>query len=176
MGLIEQIYQLFDGFQDEACQAWDGYSPDCHPDWKNEVETELNLIKEHSPGPLPEDYCEIFRHFGGGGIKDSRPNSVMPTMTFWTWDEIKEYDAMEGFFADCPNGLLLGDDIGFTAYFYVFDGDDTGIYMAEKSVDFDKKEWFKIASSFTELFTDAELRRLFRNYYNYGCDTGGDGR
>ena len=46
MNLIEQINLLFDGFQDEACDVWDGYDPDCRPNWKDEVETELDLIKE----------------------------------------------------------------------------------------------------------------------------------
>ena len=105
MGLLEQINQLFDGFQDEPCRAWDGYNPYWRPNWKDEVETELNLIKEHSPVPLPEDYCEIFHHFGGGGIEDRRSNSVMPTMTFWIWNDIKDFDATVDFFSDCPNGL-----------------------------------------------------------------------
>ena len=73
---------------------------------------------------------------------------------------------------DCP----FGDDIRDIVYFYVGDGEETGIYMAEKSLIFDKEYWTKIANSFTELFTDTEVQRLFRNYYRYGCDNGGDGR
>jgi len=176
MNLVEQIVLLFDGFQDEACRAWDGYNPYWRPNWKDEVETELNLIKEHSPISLPEDYCEIFRKFGGGGIADKRPNWVMPEMTFWIWNDIKDFDATVDFFEDCPNGFPFGDDIGDMVYFYVDDGADSGVYMAEKSMVFDKEEWHKIASSFTELFTSAEAQRLFRNYYNYGSDEGTDGR
>ncbi len=58
----------------------------------------------------------------------------------------------------------------------VCDGKDTGIYMAEKSLIFDEEYRTKIADSFTELFTNPEAQRLFRNYYRYGCDKGGDGR
>ena len=74
MSLIEQINLLFDNFQDPACRAWDGYNPYWRPNWKEKVEDELDLIREHSPVPLPEDYCELFRRFGGGGIEDQRPN------------------------------------------------------------------------------------------------------
>ncbi len=176
MGMMEQIYQLFDNFQDEACSAWDGYSPDWRPNWKDEVETELDLIKENSPIPLPEDYCEIFRHFGGGGIEDRRPNRVMPTMTFWIWDDMEDFDATVDFFQDCPNALPFGDDIGDMCYFYVCNEENTGIYMAEKSLTWDKEYWHKIAGTFTELFTSAEAQRLFRNYYNFGYDKGGEGR
>lgn len=173
MGLIEQINQLFDGFQDEACEAWDGEEE--NPDWKSEMEAELNLIKEHSPVPLPDDYCEIFRRFGGGGIEDKRPNRVMPTMTFWVWSDIEDFDANVEFFSYYSHALPFGDDIGDRVYFYVSDGEDT-IYMSGKAAFFDKQYWRKIANSFTELFTDAETQRLFRNYYRYGCDNGGDGR
>ena len=176
MNLIEQINLLFDGFQNEMCRAWDGYHSYWRPNWKNEVETELNLIREHSPILLPEDYCEIFRHFGGGGIDDTRPNNAIPTMTFWTWADIKDFDTTVDFFEDCPNALPFGDDIGDMVYFYVCDGKDTGIYMAEKSLIFDEEYRTKIADSFTELFTSKEVQRLFRNYYRYGCDKGGDGR
>ena len=117
MNLIEQINLLFDGFQNEMCRAWDGYHSYWRPNWKNEVETELNLIREHSPILLPEDYCQIFRHFGGGGIDDTRPNKAIPTMTFWTWDDIKDFDTTVDFFEDCPNALPFGDDIGDMVYF-----------------------------------------------------------
>ena len=43
MNLIEQINLLFDDFQSEMCRAWDGYNSYWRPNWKNEVETELNL-------------------------------------------------------------------------------------------------------------------------------------
>ena len=89
---------------------------------------------------------------------------------------MKDFDATVGFFEDCPNGFPFGDDIGDVVYFYVDDGADTGIYMAGKSVTFDKDFWYKIAGSFTELFTSTEAQRLFRNYYRYDCDKGGDGR
>ena len=176
MNLIEQINLLFDGFQNEACDAWDGCESYCRPNWKDEVETELGLIKENSPISLPEDYSEIFRRFGGGGIEDKRPNSVMPTMTFWAWDDIEDFDATLDFFELCPNALPFGDDIGDRVYFYVYDGEETGIYMSGKASFFDKQYWKKIANSFTELFTSAEVQRLFRNYYRYGYDKGGDGR
>ena len=176
MNLIEQINVLFDNFQDKACWAHDGYHPDWRPNWREEVETELNLIREHSPVALPDGYCEIFRRFGGGCIEDKRPNWVIPEMTFWTWADMEDFDATVDFFADCPNALPFGDDIGDMAYFYLDDGADTGIYMAEKSLIWDKEYWYKIANSFTELFTDAETQRLFRNYYCYGHDKGGDGR
>ena len=41
---------------------------------------------------------------------------------------------------------------------------------------FDRDFWYKIAGSFTELFTSTEAQRLFRNFYRYGCDKGTDGR
>ena len=63
MNLTEQINLIFGGFQDKAYRAWDGYNHDWRPNWKDEVETELTLIREHSPIPLPEDYCEIFRNY-----------------------------------------------------------------------------------------------------------------
>lgn len=176
MNLIEQINVLFDNFQEEACSAWDGYSPHWRPNWKNEVETEWNLIQENSPVPLPEDYREIFFHFGGGGIEDRRPNKVMPAMTFWAWEDIEDFDATVDFFENCPNALPFGDDIGDMCYFYICDGENTGIYMAEKSLTWDKEYWHKIAGTFTELFTSTEVQRLFRNFYNYGCDKGTDGR
>ena len=138
------------------------------------MEDKLNLIREHSPVPLPEDYREIFRRFGGGGIEDQRPNYIIPTMTFWKWDDIKEFDATVDFFEDCPHALPFGDDIGDIVYLYVCDGDDSGIYMAYKSDFFEEMQ--KLARSLTELFTDTETQRLFRNYYRFGCDKGGDGR
>ncbi len=55
-----------------------------HPNWKEHIEGELSLISEHSPIPLPDDYGEIFRAFGEGGIEYERENDVIPTMTFWT--------------------------------------------------------------------------------------------
>ena len=55
MSLIEQINLLFDNFQDPACRAWDGYNPYWRPNWKEKVEDELDLIREHS-------------HFGNGMI------------------------------------------------------------------------------------------------------------
>ena len=174
MNLTEQINQIFDNFQDPACRAWDGYNPDLRPNWREKVEDELNLIREHSPVPLPEDYCEIFRRFGGGGIEDRRPNHVMPTMTFWAWDDMKEFDATVDFFEDCPNALLFGDDIGDIVYIYVSNEEDSGIYMADKSDFFEEMQ--KLAGSLTELFTNSEAQRLFRNYYRFGCDKGGDGR
>lgn len=176
MNLIEQIDQLFDGFRDEACSAWDGYNPDWRPDWRENVEDELDLIREHVPVPLPEDYCAIFRKFGGGGIEDKRPNYAIPDMTFWTWEDMEDFDATVDFFADCPRGFPFGDDIGDTVYFYVDDGADTGIYLADKSAIFDQEYWHKIARSFTELFTSAEAQRLFRNLFRYGYDKGTDGR
>ena len=174
MNLTERINQIFDNFQDPACRAWDGYNPDLRPNWREKVEDELNLIREHSPVPLPEDYCEIFRHFGGGGIGDRRANHVMPTMTFWAWDDIKEFDATVDFFEDCPNALPFGDDMGDIVYIYVSNGEDSGIYMADKSDFFEEMQ--KLAGSLTELFTNPEAQRLFRNYYRFGCDKGGDGR
>ena len=138
------------------------------------MEDKLNLIREHSPVPLPEDYCGLFRRFGGGGIEDQRPNYIIPTMTFWKWDDIKEFDATVNFFEDCPHALPFGDDIGDIVYLYVCDGDDSGIYMAYKSDFFEEMQ--KLARSLTELFTDTETQRLFRNYYRFGCDKGGDGR
>ena len=174
INLIEQINQLFDNFQDPACRAWDGYNLYLRPNWREGVEDELHLIREHSPIPLPEDYCEIFRRFGGGGIEDRRSNYAIPTMTFWKWDDIKDFDATVNFFEDCPHALPFGDDIGDIVYLYVSDGDDSGIYMAYKSDFFEEMQ--KLAGSLTELFTDTETQRLFRNYYRFGCDKGGDGR
>lgn len=176
MDLLEKIALLFANFEDEACRAWDGYNPDWRPNWKDEVEGELDLIKENSPILLPKDYEEIFRRFGGGGIEDRRPNKVIPTMTFWIWDDMKDFDATVDFFAECPKALPFGDDIGDMVYFYVNDGEASGIYMADKSLTWDRDYHTKIAHSFTELFTDEEVQRFFRNYYRYGEDKGGDGR
>lgn len=174
MSLLEKIHSVFDDFQDEACRMWDGYNPHWRPNWQDEVDKEWHLICENSPIPLPEDYGEIFRHFGGGGIEDRRTNMVIPTMTFWTWADIKEFDATVDFFADRPNALPFGDDIGDRVYLYVSDGENSGIYMADKGDFFEDMQ--KLARSFTELFTDPEAQRLFRNYYRYGYDKGGDGR
>ena len=163
------------------------------------MEDKLNLIREHSPVPLPEDYREIFRRFGGGGrLRNAPPldaglpaplgdrgseppqglpgrtNYAIPSMTFWKWDDIKEFDATVNFFEDCPHALPFGDDIGDIVYLYVSDGDDSGIYMAYKSDFFEEMQ--KLAGSLTELFTDTETQLLFRNYYRFGCDKGGDGR
>lgn len=63
MDLIKQILSLFDNFSDKNCRAWNGYNPDWRPHWNDKIENELNLIKEHSPIPLPKDYCEIFQQF-----------------------------------------------------------------------------------------------------------------
>ena len=95
-------------------------------------------------------------------------------MTFWKWDDIKEFDATVNFFEDCSHALPFGDDIGDIVYLYVCDGDDNGIYMADKSDFFEEMQ--KLAGSLTELFTSPEVQRLFRNYYRFGCDKGGDGR
>ena len=54
--------------------------------------------------------------------------------------------------------------------------EENGIYMSGKSLFWDKEYRTKIASSFTELFTDADVQRKFRNYYCYGYDKGTDGR
>lgn len=176
MDLMEQIDALFDHFQDKACREHDGYDPYWRPNWREEVEDELNLILERSPVPLPEDYCAIFRRFGGGCIEDRRPNRAIPDMTFWKWEDIQDFDATVEFFSECPHALPFGDDIGDVVYFFLNDGTDTGIYMAGKSLTWDRDYWHKIAESFTQLFTDAEVQRRFRNYYQFGCDKGGDGR
>ena len=89
---------------------------------------------------------------------------------------MKDFDAALKFFGACPKSLPFGDDMGDNVYF-ISDGDEEkGIYMSDKSTFRNKKFRRKIADSFTELFTDTETQRLFRNYSNYGYDKGGDGR
>lgn len=174
MGLIEQIYETYHHFKDEKCYATNGYHPDYHPNWEDEVEDQLELIREHSPIPLPEDYCELFRAFGGGGIEDTRADYLIPNMTFWTWADIQDNAA--DFFSEYPNALPFGDDIGDMFYILMQDEDGVGIYMADKSDFFEEDDMLKIADSFTQLFTDAEVQRRFRNYYSFGADEGVDGR
>ena len=176
MDLIKHIYLLFDNFSDKNCRMWNGYNPDWRANWNNEIENELNLIRVNSPIPLPEDYCEIFRAFGGGGIEDKRSNWVMPTMTFWAWADIQEFDDSFDFFAECPYALPLGDDIGDRVYMLIQNEEENGIYMAGKSMFWDKDFRKKIANSLTELFINTEVQRKFRNYYCYGYDRGTDGR
>lgn len=176
MEFIDQVYEVYEQFQDDRCHASNGYHDYYHPDWEHEVEEQLDLIRENSPVVLPEDYCELFRAFGGGGIEDKRPDNLIPTMTFWTWDDIQDFDDNVEFFADCPNALPFGDDIGDMIYLLMQDEDGLGIYMADKTDFFEEDDKVKIADSFTQLFTDAEVQRRFRNYYSFGCDKGGDGR
>ena len=176
MDLIKQIYILFDNFSDENCRMWNGYNPDWRPNWNEEIEDELKRIQEHSPIPLPDDYCEIFRAFGGGGIEDKRPNWAIPDISFWAWAEIEDFNDCFDFFEECPNALPIGDDIGDRMYMLIQSKEENGIYMSGKSLFWDKEYRTKIASSFTELFTDADVQRKFRNYYCYGYDKGTDGR
>ena len=117
MNLTEQVHLLFDGFQDELCRPWDGYNACWRPNWKDEAEAELNLIREHSPVSLPEDYCELFRRFGGGGIDDTRPNRVILTMTFWTWSDMKDLDATVDFLRIVPTRFPLGMTSGIWSTF-----------------------------------------------------------
>ena len=112
MSLIKQIYLLFDDFNDAQCYAHNGYDPEWRPTWNEDIEEQLRQIQRGSPISLPDDYCEVFRAFGGGCIEDSRENRIMPAMTFWTWDDIMEFDATVDFFKDCPNALPIGDDMG----------------------------------------------------------------
>lgn len=176
MNLIKQIYASFDNFDNEMCRGYNGYNPVWRPNWNEEIEAELNLIKQHSPISIPDDYCEVFRVFGGGGIDDRRSNQVMPTITFWKWDDIKEFDATVNFFEDCPNALPFGDDIGDMVYFLMESSTESGVYMADKSMVWDEEFRIKIANSLTELFVNAEVQRRFRNLYRFGEDKGGDGR
>ena len=111
MSLIKQIYLLFDDFNDAQCYAHNGYDPEWRPTWNEDIEEQLRQIQRGSPISLPDDYCEVFRAFGGGCIEDSRENRIMPAMTFWTWDDIMEFDATVDFFKDCPNALPIGDDM-----------------------------------------------------------------
>lgn len=176
MKFIEQIYEIYNNFEDEECSATNGYHPDYRPDWEDEVEEQLDLIRENSPVSLPEDYCELFRAFGGGSIEDRREDYLIPDMTFWKWDDIKDFDDSADFFSECPNALPFGDDIGDMLYLMMEDDDGVGIYMADKGDSFDEEGLIKIADSFTQLFTDPEVQRKFRNYYSFGSDEGGDGR
>lgn len=176
MNFIENVYSLFDGFQDKKCNVWNGCQSDWNPNWNQEIEDQWRLIVENSPISLPDDYRTLFYVFGGGGIEDKRPNWVIPTMTFWKWEDIEDFDETLNFFDDCPNALPFGDDIGGRIYLIICDSTEHGIYMTSKSMFWDKTFRRKIADSFTELFTDGEVQRRFRNYYNYGEDKGGDGR
>ena len=176
MSLIEHIYALFNNFKDEECRAWSGREATWNPNWDQEIDGQWELIVKNSPIPLPDDYRELFYVFGGGGIEDQRPDWIIPEMTFWKWGDMKDFDAALNFFDACPKSLPFGDDMGDNVYF-ISDGDEEkGIYMSDKSTFRNKKFRRKIADSFTELFTDTETQRLFRNYSNYGYDKGGDGR
>ena len=42
------------------------------------------LERTHRECTISDDYGEIFRAFGEGGIEYERENDVIPTMTFWT--------------------------------------------------------------------------------------------
>lgn len=171
MNLIKQIYLLYDNFSDENCWAIYGCDqPDLESDWKDKIENELNLIQEHSPISLPEDYCEIFRTFGGGAIEDERDDYVIPTMTFWTWADIDEFieSEAEDFFEECPNALPFGDDEGDMFYFFMKKGGEIGVYIAEKGGVPEAESRHKIANSLTELFTDAKVQKKFRKYYECG--------
>ena len=176
MSLIEHIYALFNNFKDEECRAWSGREATWNPNWDQEIDGQWELIVKNSPIPLPDDYRELFYVFGGGGIEDQRPDWIIPEMTFWKWGDMKDFDAALKFFDACPKSLPFGDDMGDNVYF-ISDGDEEkGIYMSDKSTFRNKKFRRKIADSFTELFTDTETQRLFRNYSNYGYVKGGDGR
>lgn len=171
MDLVKQIYLLYDNFSDENCRAiygWDG--PDLGSDWKDHIESEWKLIQEHSPISLPEDYHEIFSTFGGGAIEDERDNYVIPTMTFWTWEDINEFieSEAEDFFEECPKALPFGDDEGDMFYFFMEKRGKIGIYMAEKGDYSDSDSRYKIANSLTEIFTDAKVQKRFRNLYEFG--------
>ena len=72
--------------------------------------------------------------------------------------------------------LPLGDDIGDRVYMLIQNEEENGIYMAGKSMFWDKDFRKKIANSLTELFINTEVQRKFRNYYCYGYDRGTDGR
>lgn len=176
MNLIENVYSLFNGFKDDKCRAYNGYNPDWRPNWDQEIESQWKLIVKNSPIPLPDDYRDLFYAFGGGGIEDKRPKWVIPTMTFWKWEDIDDFAETTDFFDDCPRALPFGDDIGDRIYLIICNGTEHGIYMTSKSMFWDETFRRKIADSFTELFTDREVQRRFRNYYNYGDDKGGDGR
>ena len=142
------------------------------------------LISTDTTADLTDDFVRensidihtLFYAFGGGGIEDERPNRVIPTMTFWAWEDMKDFHDTLNFFDKCPNALPFGDDIGDRIYLLFCDSTENGIYMAGKSVFWDKTLRKKIADSFTELFTDTETQRRFRNYYRYGYDRGDDGR
>lgn len=172
MDLIEQINNLFDGFKDDECRAFNGYNKELYPNWNENIENELALISKNSPIPLPDDYCEIFRAFGGGAIEDERENYVIPTMTFWTWNDINEFieSEAENFFEDCPNALPFGDDGGDIVYFLMKKRGKIGIYMADKGDVIEPESSCKIANSFTELFTNSKLQQKFRDHYEFGYD------
>ena len=70
MNLIEQINLLFDGFQNEMCRAWDGYNPYWRPNWKNEVETELNLELIHKLAMNRNQFAPD--NNGAGELKESK--------------------------------------------------------------------------------------------------------
>lgn len=175
MKFIEQIYEMYHHFQDGKCYASNGYHLK-FPNWEHEIENQLELIRENSPISLPEDYCELFHAFGGGAIEDARADYLIPNMTFWTWADIQDFDDNADFFSECPNALPFGDDMGDMLYLMMQDENGIGIYMADKTDSFEEEEMVKIADSFTQLFTDAEVQRRFRNYYSFGADEGGDGR
>ncbi len=176
MDLTQQIYHLFDGFQNKECYVWKGSDSNGKPYSEYEIENQLNQIKANSPIPLPEDYCQVFRVFGGGGFEDRWKHQVMPDMAFWTWDKIQDFHDTMCFFDDCPNGLPFADDSGDMVYFMLYENGSCRLYMTEKSTFWDEECRIKIADSFTQLFTDEEVQRLFRNYFSYGYDRGDDGR
>lgn len=176
MDLTKIVYEEFNNFEDSECDGYNGHNSDCGPTLADDIETELRLIKEQSPISLPDDYCEIFRLFGGGGIEDKRKNYIIPTMTFWGWEDIEDFAEMSDFFETCPNALPFGDDIGDKLYCLIQTSTGTKIYMTWKSMFWDENYRHEIAESFTELFTNPEAQRKFRNLYKFGEDKGGDGR
>ena len=170
MNIVEKIYNLFNNFQDEGCTAFNGYDPELCSSWNDYVEGELDLIRKHSPIQLPEDYCDIFRAFCGGAIEDERDDYIIPTMTFWTWEDINEFieSEAEDFFEECPNALPFGDDEGDMFYFFMRRRGRVGIYIAEKGDYSDPESRHKIANSLTEVFTNSKIQGKFRNFYEYG--------
>lgn len=170
MSLVEQIYKLFNEFKDDGCRGFHGHNTQSSSSWSDYVEKELELIRSHSPIELPDDYCEIFRIFGGGAIEDERENYIIPTMTFWTWEDINEFleSEAEDFFEVCPNALPFGDDEGDMFYFFIKKGGKVGVYIAEKGDYADAESRHKIANSLTEVFTNSKIQHKFRDYYECG--------
>ena len=140
--------------------------------YKSEIPNRIALLWEYMKRECPE--AEPF---------DYLPESLIP---LWEWYETKigrvpmtakEIESRVKIFPLYLESEIRKNTNKFTdetLSLFMPVREDSGVYMADKSDFFEEMQ--KLAGSLTELFTDPEAQRLFRNYYRFGCDKGGDGR